>query len=356
MNKWLLTALLLIPHVSSAKDYTCAKPGYDYQLPKDLAAHPNYKIEWWYLTGHLKTKQGAEYGFQWTLFRNSLSPKAKLGNAFDSNQIYFFHSALTDLQKNKHSFFEDRSRGFMGEAKVDLETLNHKIKNATIQMKDGIIHLKNKTPLFAYDLKLKPEKPAVYHGKNNVSLKGPEPCNASQYISYTRLNVTGTLQTSLKKQKVTGTAWMDQEFSSSQLSKKAVGWDWFSIQMNNNTELMLYFLRDQKGTYLPYSSGTFVNAKGKSQHLELKDIEIKKLEDWPAQKNQIYPKSWSIKIKKLELDFIVIAKLPNSINNAQKSTKTTYYEGPAEITSQSQNLGQAYIELSGYSQDLKGKL
>lgn len=360
MNKWLVLCLVFL-FVFDAQAFRYASPDYQYQFPRDHGAHKDFAIEWWYYTGHLKGDDGQNYGFQWTFFRNSthLLKKENSVNPFSSNQVYFSHATLLNQSKDIFYFAEARSRGFMGEAHASEEGLDLKIKNwQGLDEPDGhLITAFGKN--FSYRLKLKPTQNLVFHGKNGVTYKGGDSKNASHYLSYTRMTVVGEIIVEGQAVQVQGQAWMDHEFSSSQLAPGAVGWDWFSIQLDDQSELMIYLLRKKDGSYFSASSASHISKQGQVTEYALSDLNYKILETHQVQPSgHRYPSQFNILIKPLELSLNIKVLSRTSEIHSKESTAVTYWESPISVEAQYKNdkpfKGQGYIELTGYADESLG--
>lgn len=361
MSRFLvILCLCLFSSVSSRADFTVARPDYRYQFPRDHGAHPDFKIEWWYYTGNLKTADGKRFGIQWTMFRNSLSEKPATSMwMFASNQVYFAHAAVSDVNSDLFYYDERRSRGFGAEAFASVENLNLKILDWSCVDNGSVHHLRAHGKNFSYDLKLMPTKPLAYHGVNGVTHKGGDESNASHYLSFTRMSAEGEIIFDGVSHAVTGVMWMDHEFSSSQLSDQAIGWDWFSIQLDDGTELMLYFLRLKNGQYDLASSGSYVNAEGAVQEIKFSDLRIEHgSKDFSL---GVYPRVWTIDVKSLGLKFQVHIPVSHSELDTKNSTGVAYWESPIDVVAETKDgtkvTGVGFVEMTGYrGQDLEGKL
>jgi predicted secreted hydrolase len=216
--------------------------------------------------------------------------------------------------------------------------------------------LRARTDDFAWEITLTPVKDPVPHGDSGYSRKGEDPEKASCYYSLTRLQAEGTLTTSGRPISIRGTAWMDHEFSSSPLDKDIVGWDWLSLQFSNNSELMIYMLRKGDGSYSEASGGTFVDARGKTVHLQKGDFSVEVLDHWKSPRSRaLYPSRWRIAIPSLGIDIAIHPNLEDQELETPNSTRVTYWEGSVIATGAVGNRpfsGTGYVELTGYASPL----
>jgi predicted secreted hydrolase len=334
--------------------YLSALPGYHFQFAADHFDHPDYRTEWWYYTGNLHDPNGHRYGFELTFFRQALSlPKSAVestGAVWRPDQIYLAHLALTDI--TAHTFYHTERLNRAGPGLAGASLADRKYWNGNWQ-----VYWKNLTTAeqrlqavcdrFTLTLDLMPAKPAVINGVDGVSQKGPEPGEASHYISFTRLSASGQLNGTA----VSGLAWMDHEFFSQPSNPRLAGWDWFAIQLENNEELMLYQLRDHSGKISPYSSGTYVDAKGVAHHLTADQVTLTPGRHWNK-----YPVEWQISVPSLGLQLAERTTLDDQELTSDSGPSPSYWEGAVTYsgTIHSQpTRGLGYLEMTGYAQPIR---
>ena len=333
----------------------------DLLFPRDHGAHPGYRVEWWYYTGNLKTERGARYGFQLTFFRSQISPpdhgEAPPSDisAWRTKQLYFAHTALSSIDDSRFYYQEKMARDAVGLAGVEQGEDGAKIFLGpwSVLLKPGSHRLKAATDRFGVDLDLTPAKPPILHGIRGYSLKGLNPESASCYYSFSRLKATGSLDLDGRTVAVEGTAWMDHEFSSAPLEKNLTGWDWFGIQMDDETELMIYLLRKKDNDYSDASSGTFIKRSGESHHLDKDDFQVEVLDHWKSERSRaIYPSRWRIRVFPMGLDLTVVANMADQELTTLRTTRVTYWEGSVSVkgsrTDRSVD-GVGYVEMTGYA-------
>ena len=269
-----LLSLLLGPSATYGQSQTSPKfqtalPGYQYEFPRDDFSHDEFRIEWWYYTGNLAGKSGRRFGYQLTFFRVGLEGDQPVDNPskWKIDHIYFAHMTVSDIQNKKFHFFERINRKGINNAGAESDRF--KIWNSDWSLTgNGNTHtLKALEGQTGIELNLTPIKKRVFHGKDGISKKGSEAGNASHYFSFTRMETEGSVFLKGEEFKVTGSSWMDREFSSDQLNPSLVGWDWFSLKLDNQTEVMLYQLRQKDDGIDPHSSGTLVAADESYQNI-----------------------------------------------------------------------------------------
>jgi predicted secreted hydrolase len=329
----------------------------EFEFPLDHGPHEDYQTEWWYYTGNLTAASGEHFGYQLTFFRRGLTPGAPpLDASLTTNQIYFAHFAISDVAGGQHTFAERFSRGAGGLAggsgepfRVWLEDWSTESLNA----EGSLVRLYAKEGEMALDLTLRPTKPIARHGDQGLSPKSETPGNASYYLSYTRMATEGQLTVRGQALVVQGESWFDHEWSTSALGEGAVGWDWFSLQLGDGRELMLFQIRRQDGGLEPVSGGTLVEPDGRTLRLAMSDVQIEVLSRWRSPKtNAEYPARWRITIPAAQVELDAEPWLAEQ----EMRVTGTYWEGAVRFTGTSQGAavaGNGYIELTGYAASLE---
>lgn len=335
-----------------------ALPGYEFSFPRDHGSHDEYRTEWWYYTGHLFTERGARYGFELTFFRVGIDPTAGPQQShWELRHLAIAHFAITDVRGRKFRYYEKMSRlsPFTARAAVGyLNVMNEGWSVTTLN--DGAWRLIAFAEGDAIDLTLRSSKPPVIHGLDGVSVKALGVGHASHYYSLSRLTASGTLRAEGKSERVTGLAWMDHEFGSSALREHQQGWDWFSVQLENETELMLYLMRRTDGTPDVTSSGSFIGQEGDVIHLKHDQFRVVPVGQWRSPRNGArYPMGWRITVPSLRID-LTLSPLLRDQELVAGSTGVTYWEGAVSINGSSGNVavrGQGYVEMTGYDRALR---
>jgi predicted secreted hydrolase len=329
-----------------------------FDLPTDHGPHPDFQTEWWYYTGNLDTDSGAHFGYQLTFFRRGLSPQAsERQSPLAANQIYFAHFAITDVSRRQHESDQHFSRGAdrLAGAQSDpfsvwLETWRVEALNA-----DGsrLRLLAQEGDLFI-DLTLQSSKPLVLNGDEGLSAKSEQPGNASYYLSYTHMATEGELGIGGRVYQVKGLSWFDHEWSTSALDPEAIGWDWFSLQLSDGRELMLFQIRRQDGTLEPASSGILVAADGTTQRLTAADFKFETLDTWHSQASGgDYPSRWKLTVPGEGLELDLTPWLPDQENRLNFN----YWEGAVKISGKGPLgaiSGNGFVELTGYAGSMQG--
>jgi predicted secreted hydrolase len=342
-----------------AEDFQPARPGRVFQFPRDHGAHPEFKTEWWYYTGHLKSTEGQTFGYQLTFFRVGLrKPDPQARSAWRANTVYFAHLAVSDPNRGVFSFREKAQRGALGLAGAKQGRLKVWIDDWRLEAKGEEHHLRAQKDGLGLDLILSPLKPPVLQGEGGYSRKAANGEVASHYYSITRLATRGRLILGDHTLKVTGTSWFDREFSTSQMAPNQVGWDWFSMQLSDGSDLMLYVMRLKDGSLDPASSGTLVDPQGRARHLKLADFQIQATGSWKSpHSGATYPSGWEISLPGAGYTLSLQPTLADQ-ELRPGGRPIIYWEGQVTIqgtNNQQAITGQGYVELTGYAGSLGGR-
>ena len=330
----------------------------DFRLPGDHGPHFEYQSEWWYYTGNLTGEKGERFSYQLTIFRRGLSPQSRIRESnFAADQVYFAHFAMASLEEQDHRFYERFSRGALGLANANGQPFEVFLEDWRITALDtdgSRVRLIAQEQDLALDLELQASKAIVIHGDGGVSAKSSEAGNASYYLSYTRMTTVGSMRFDENTYQVEGTSWFDHEWSTSALSEGVVGWDWFSLQLDDQQELMLYVLRQEDGTVEPVSAGTLVRSDGSLRNLKLDDFSIEVLDLWESpETGTVYPSGWVILIP----DEGIQLELTPAFEAQEMRVSFTYWEGSVEIDGSIRGvpiIGRGFVELTGYQESMEG--
>lgn len=339
-----------------------ALPGYSYHFPRDFYAHNDFKLEWWYYTGNLEDESGRPFGYQLTFFRVALDGAGKIQNPsrWKIENVYFAHMALSDIEANEFLFFERINRAGLGSAGAAPDRPLVWNEDWTLTQQEKRHRLKAMESGTGLDLSLVPLKDLVIHGESGVSVKSEAEGNASHYFSYTRMQTEGSIFIKGREYRVRGTSWMDHEFSSNPLAEGQIGWDWFSLKLDNQTEIMLYRIRLKNGGTEPRSSGTLVSPGGAGRHLRLSDFTIAATGKWTSPRTGTsYPSGWEVSLPNDQIYLQITPDMPAQELYELRSISGSYWEGSVTVSGRYGELpvkGKGYVELVGYDQALQTKL
>lgn len=354
--------LLALPVLLGFFRYRTAVPGYRFVFPRDHASHPRYRTEWWYYTGHLRTPSGRQFGFELTFFRSGLRDLAREENpsAWTADDLYFAHFALSDLKARKFFYWQRMNRTVLGRAGSRTDRYRVWVGDWSAQLQGGAHVLRATAPGGGIRLTLRPRKGPVLNGEGGLSRKGAGPGRTSYYYSLTRLEAGGTLRVGRDVFPVTGQAWMDHEFGSDQLGPDQAGWDWFGLQLDDGTELMIYRIRRRDGKIDPFSSGTRVLADGTYRHLPRSAFTVTPTGHWRSpHSGAVYPSGWTLSLPREGMELHVEPDFPDQELDTTKTTGVIYWEGSVRVSGVRRGKpvrGRGYVELTGYAGGLEGRL
>ncbi len=346
----LLAALLALSTTAHAQGFAGLGAGADgfatpvpnpsFSFPADHGPHPDYRIEWWYLTATLTGDDGRDYGVQWTLFRSALLPTTS--DDWTSPQLFMGHAGLTT--PDQHFSAERLGRGGVGQAGVSTMPFRafiddwHMTSTATTGDAFDTITLAARSTDFAYDLSLGATGPLIFHGQAGFSVKSANG-QASYYYSQPFYTVTGTLTLPSGPITVTGNAWLDREWSSQPLSEDQEGWDWFSLQFDSGARLMAFGLRDADGG--SFTSATWIEPDGTTTPYGDGAVTLTPLATSTVA-DRTLPTEWRLQLPARDLDIETTPLNPA----AWMDTSFPYWEGPIRFTGT--HHGRGYLEMTGY--------
>ena len=342
MRSRVLAVLMALPLFAA---YRVALPGFHFEFPRDDFSHPEFQTEWWYYTGNLRAADGHRFGFELTFFRHGVS-RDRATSVWDVRDAWMAHLALSDIDGKRFYHTERLNRSGAGLAGADLMQGRVWNGNWSAQIGEREQKLSAMADGFRFEFTLQPEKAPVIHGAGGVSQKAAGAGRASHYISYTRLAARGSIEAGGQTFAVEGLAWMDHEFFTHQLAPDQTGWDWFSLQFDDGSELMLFRIRHKDGSSDAHSAGTYVDAQGRSRHLARDDFALTPGATWTSPESGArYPVEWKVRVPSLGVDASLETHLPQ-----QELSK--YWEGAIEITGTRQGRalhGEGYLEMTGYA-------
>jgi predicted secreted hydrolase len=346
---------------SGSGEWRQAAAPWTWKFPEDHGSHPSFRTEWWYFTGNLSGPEGARYGYQLTFFREGVRfvPRHQ-ENPWSVRDLFLAHLTVTDVSRGTFQAEDLLSRSGPGLAgslsgKMDVHVLGW-----SARMTEGVIYLEARRNGLELELELTPRKPAVLHGQNGLSRKGPGAGEASYYVSFTDLETRGTITTGSAGHRIaaSGTSWFDHEFGSNMLAGDQAGWDWFGLHLSDGRDLMVYFLRRADGTAEATSSGTLVEPGGRTAHLKYEDISLKILDRWRSPRSGgDYPCRWRLAVPGAGIDLTARPLLAGQELLTSSLPDLIYWEGAVagEGTSGGRRVAcEGYAELTGYAGNLGG--
>lgn len=347
--------LLLMAAMAQAQTtpdgFAIPRAGRAFVFPRDHGSHPEFRTEWWYVTGHLDAKDGRRFGFQVTFFRQARREDDK------TLHLHLAHTALLDVRTGR----------FAHEERLTREGWDASASETTLAVRNGNWSLKldqqtQKLQIAAtvkgeilLRLELEPVKPLVVFGKDGVSRKGASESAASHYLTWTRLRASGTVKLGADEHAVSGEAWMDHEFSSSQLEEGQVGWDWASLQLKDGREVMAYIMRRKDGTADAASTLAVIERDGKVRHLASDAFRMETLDTWKSPRSGAeYP----IRVRiRFEGESFELRPLADDQEHGGGITRLPYWEGACDVLdARGKIAGRAFLELAGYAGDLSRHL
>ena len=355
-----IIGLWAAPTLAQDREFAVAVPGLSLTFPKDHGKHPDFQTEWWYFTGNLDSEGARRWGFQLTFFRRALfrDPPATL-SSWALGDLYMAHFALTDALNKRFFHTELLSREGPDLARASGADLKVHLRDWSAIRRNDEIRIKARENGHAVELSLIPEKPLTLHGKAGYSRKGGAEVQASYYYSYTRLKASGTLTFQGEPHRVSGTAWMDHEFGSSMLLANQVGWDWFSLQLDDGSELMVFHLRRKDGAFeRPF--GTFVPKEGAATELSNETVLISSKGTWTSpHTGTVYPSGWIIQVPEQKISLEITPLIRDQELSSGRFSRLLYWEGAVEAKGTRNGSavhGRGYVELTGYAQSMAGRL
>jgi predicted secreted hydrolase len=338
-------------------------------FPRDHGPHPQFRQEWWYLTGNLDAADGTRFGFELTFFRFALAAPvastaaadgdaagADTRSAWRTRQIYLAHFAITDVARGCFRSAQKLERDALGLAGAQGEPLRVWIDDWSLsgaRMPAGAWRASAAEPGYALELELTPLTPPTPNGDAGFSVKSGVRGDATYYYSIPRLAATGRIVRDGQAVAVKGLAWFDREWGSGGLAASEVGWDWFGLQLIDGANFMFYALRDRSGGRDPHSAGTWVDPAGKSRELSSDEVQIEVTGHWTDGRGVRYPAGWRIRVPTLALDLAVTPVL----SGQELDTTPRYWEGAVDVAgtrSGQRSGGRGYVELVGYGAATQG--
>jgi len=354
MRQLLLIALSLIAAIASAAGgdrYSAVTPDRVLVFPRDHGSHPAFRTEWWYATGWLQTDAGEQLGFQITFFRARTQADEANPSAFTPQQLIIAHGAISDPRRGRLWKDQRIARAVLGLAGADETDTRVWLDRWQLARSAQGYSARIDAEEFGFDLALQPTQPVLLNGRAGFSQKGPQPRSASYYYSQPHLRVTGSVTREGQVASVTGTAWLDHEWSSEILDAEAIGWDWIGINLDDGGALMAFRLRDAAGRQ-HWAAGTLRSADGRTQTFEPEQIEFTPGRRWRSPRTgYVYPVEWRLQAGALAITLQPM--MDDQEADSRMSTGAVYWEGAVTALVDGKPIGRGYLELTGYGERLR---
>lgn len=329
-----------------------------FNFPTDFGPHFDFQTEWWYYTGNLDTADGRHFGYEFTIFRRGILPldqSSERSSDWAAQQVYMGHLAVSDVEGGEFYAYQRFARGAAGLAGAENWPYHVWLEDWTIMQTGGnTFALAATNEGIGIEFTLTDDKGPILQGDGGYSQKGPEPGNASYYYSQTRLQTEGTITVDGEEFAVSGLSWKDHEYSTSAMAPDQVGWDWFSIQLDDGYELMLYQIRRDDGSIDPFSSGALIAPDGSRVQLGAQDFVIESDDTWRSpHSNAEYPMGWTISIGSQDLQI----KLAAYLEDQELNLAFIYWEGAVQVSGSHNGAeagGVGYVEMTGYAVPFNG--
>ena len=331
--------------------YASVNPDRPIQFPADHGSHPDFRTEWWYVTGWLTTPSGENLGFQVTFFRTRPAVDERNPSAFTPSQLLIAHCALSDLQRGRLWQDQRIRRAGLGLAEAAVGDMDVRIERWTLKRESQDLRVRIDAQDFALHLDLTPRQPPLLNGVGGMSRKGPDPKAASYYYSLPHLAVAGSVARGGRETRVNGEAWLDHEWSSEYLDAQAVGWDWTGINLDDGSSLMAFRMRGADGGNR-WAGATLRDPAGRVQVFDPAEVSFAPVRRWRSPRTGIeYPVSMRVRVGAMEIELQPL--LDDQENDTRVSTGAIYWEGAVRAYRADRAVGRGYLELTGYGERLQ---
>lgn len=327
-------------------------PGYQIEFPRDEGSHPQFRTEWWYVTGWLEGAGGDPIGFQLTFFRTRTGIDENNPSRFALRQVLFAHLAVSDPKRGSLLHHEKSARPGFGLAEAAEGALDVHIDDWRLR-RDGDTYLAvAKTSDLQIELKLQPQAPPLLQGDRGFSQKGPNAGSASYYYSLPQLAVTGRVTIEGAEQAVRGVAWFDHEWSGAIVDERAQGWDWIGLNLDDGGALMMFQMRGPQDTELWAAAKLRPAGAAEAISYNPEAVEWEPLRHWRSSRTGVrYPVEWQVTVGDRVLTLRPL--MDDQENDASGSTGTIYWEGAVRAFENGKPVGRGYLEMTGYAQKMR---
>ena len=349
-RRFLAAASLLVPAATAAEEYPRVVPGRALEFPRDFGSHPDFRNEWWYITGWVKNGSGASYGVQITFFRNRPRVSEANSSRFAPRQLLFAHAAIADAKLRRLRHDERAARAGFGLAEASQTSTEVHIGDWSLALAEREYRAHVVARDFRLDLRFAQTHPPLLQGDAGFSRKGNSLANASYYYSEPQLAAAGSIATDGGDIEVRGTAWLDHEWSSEPLASGAVGWDWTGINLDSGGALMAFRMRDRSGATL-WAGGALRTSDERVRSLAPGDVQFDAKRRWRSPHTGIeYPVA--MEVTAANASYTLEPLFDDQELDARASTGTIYWEGAVRALAAGREAGRGYLELTGYGKPL----
>jgi predicted secreted hydrolase len=345
------TSLLLAPRGAAADDYPAVAPGLALQFPRDFGSHPEFRLEWWYITSWVSDPSGTAYGIQITFFRNRPRVAETNASRFAPRQLLFAHAAVADPRLGRLRHDQRAARAGFDLAGADEASTGVWIDDWSLKRVDQAYRAQIAARDFSFDLRFTPTQAPWLQGDAGVSRKGPSPRQSSAYYSEPQLAVAGRMVCGDMQAAVTGTGWLDHEWSSEVMAPQATGWDWAGINLDGGGAIMAFRMRDHAGRAL-WAGGSLRGPDGGARGFAAQEIRFAPRRQWRSPRTGVeYPVAMAIEAA--AATYTLEPLLDDQELDARASTGAIYWEGAVRAAQSGREVGRGYLELTGYGTPLK---
>ncbi len=348
----MLLPLAAAPFATPAQvRYSDVRPGPAFVFPRDHGSHPDFRTEWWYVTGWLHDEAGREFGIQITFFRNRPRLQESNSSRFAPTQLLFAHAAVADPAHGRLRHDQRAARAGFGLAEATLETTDVHIDDWSLVLDGDHYRARIVAGDFEFDLRFSATQPVLIEGEAGVSRKGPRPLQASFYYSRPHLAAEGTITVTGKRAAVRGTAWLDHEWSSEYLAPEAAGWDWVGLHFDDGAAVMAFRIRHRDGSVL-WAGGTLRDARGIRRVFTPGEVAFEPVRLWRSPRTGTrWPVAMRLRAGDLELTLDPL--MDDQELDSRASVGTIYWEGAVRVRAADRAVGRGYLELTGYWKPMK---
>lgn len=342
-----LAALPCLPWLSAAQaQYPDVVRGTPLSFPRDHGAHPDYRSEWWYITGWVADAAGQDLGIQITFFRNRPRLQEDNPSSFAPHQLLFAHAAVADAREGQLLHDQRSARAGFGLAEADQATTRVHIDDWSLQLQGDTYSARIVSRTFAMELHFTATQPLLLQGESGFSRKGSRREQASYYYSRPHLQTEGALTVRGRTLPLRGRAWLDHEWSSTILDERAAGWDWIGINLHDGGALMAFRIRGRDGS-VPWAAGSLRDAHGRVRTFVPAQVEFEAIRTWRSPRTDVpYPVAMRVRAGELRIELQPL--MDDQELDSRASTRTIYWEGAVRALRDGREIGRGYLELTGY--------